>query len=242
MGLLRDQGVVLMRLDYSETSQIVVFFTREHGKVRTIAKGVKRGTKKRFAVGIDLLDVGELVVSARPERSSGLATLTEWKQVRGFPGLREKLFRVHAAEYLAETTSQMTEEWDAQPGLFEALIKALAAFSDASEPFEVLVGYQWALLECVGLSPRFDGCVLCGRATELSHFSSHQGGVICRHCEPVQVEKWELTPTTVSALQRRDSSTACRSSFQVLNYHITQIMGRPTRLAQKLLPPKRLGR
>ena len=47
-----DQAIVLGRLDYSETSQVHVLFAREHGKVRAIAKGIKRGTKKRFAAAV----------------------------------------------------------------------------------------------------------------------------------------------------------------------------------------------
>ena len=106
MALISDSAVVLTRLDYSETSQVIVLLTRAHGKVRAIAKGIKRGTKKRFAAGIDLLDVGQVVVSSRYERGPGLATVTEWKQTRSLSGLREKLFRIQGAQYVAEITAQ----------------------------------------------------------------------------------------------------------------------------------------
>ena len=55
MPLVKDEAIVLRRLDSSESSQVLVFFTREHGPQRLIAKGIKRGTKQRFATGIDLL-------------------------------------------------------------------------------------------------------------------------------------------------------------------------------------------
>ena len=51
MSVFADQAVVLLRYDYSETSQIVALMTRDHGVVRAIAKGIKRGTKTRFATG-----------------------------------------------------------------------------------------------------------------------------------------------------------------------------------------------
>jgi DNA repair protein RecO (recombination protein O) len=98
MPLIRDEAVVLGRLDYSETSQVIVVLTRAHGKLRAIAKGIKRGTRARFAVGIDLLDVGTLVASGRSERDGGLATVTEWRQTRSLSGLRERLSRIEAAE------------------------------------------------------------------------------------------------------------------------------------------------
>lgn len=256
MSLIRDEAVVLSRLDYSETSQVLVLFTREHGKVRAIAKGIKRGTKARFAVGVDLLDVGHVVFSSRGERSDTLATLTEWKPSRSLWGLREKLFRIHAGQYAVEVTAHLTEDWDAHPELFDALSSTLAALTDAPEPLELVTRYQIALLDSIGSLPRFDACVLCGREEDLTHFSSFEGGLICRHCEPGQVEKREVSVATVESLH---SQTARRShfsqsrgtpvhenhcsrssrthtgTFTVLNYHISHLMGREPVLGSALV-------
>lgn len=234
MALIQDEAVVLGRLDYSETSQVLVLFTRGHGKVRAIAKGIKRGTKARFAVGVDLLDVGHVVFSSRGERSVTLATLTEWKPSRSLWGLREKLFRIHAGQYAAEVTAQLTEDWDAHAELFDALVSTLAALTDASEPLDLVTKYQFALLDSIGSLPRFDVCVLCGREEDLTHFSSFEGGLICRHCEPGQVEKRQVSASTVTFLQEfstaenycSQSSGTYVGAFTVLNYHIAHLMGR----------------
>ncbi len=121
MALISDRAIVLRRLDYSETSQILTLFTREHGQVRIIAKGIKRSTRSRFAVGIDLLELGHVVWSARADRPQNLAILTEWKQVNAFVGLRERLERLHAAQYAAEITTELTSDQDPHPTLFEHL-------------------------------------------------------------------------------------------------------------------------
>ena len=76
MVLIADTGAVLRRLDCSKTSQVTMLFMPGHGKVRAIAKCNKCLTKARFAVGIDLLETGDMVFTmcqARP------AVLTEWK-------------------------------------------------------------------------------------------------------------------------------------------------------------------
>ena len=242
MSLIQDEAVVLGRLDYSETSQVLVLFTRAHGKVRAIAKGIKRGTKARFAVGVDLLDVGHVVFSSRGERSETLATLTEWKPSRSFWGLREKLFRIHAGQYAAEVTAQLTEDWDAHSELFDALVSTLAALTDASDPLGLVTKYQFALLDSIGSLPRFDACVLCGREEDLTHFSSFEGGLICRHCEPGQVEKRQVSTATVKLLQELAAaenhclqgpgapgpvgSGTQVGTFAALNYHIAHLMGR----------------
>lgn len=241
MTKVSDAAVVLQRLDYSETSQIIVFFCREHGKVRAIGKGIKRGTKARFAVGIDLLDIGHLVFSSRQERGSALVTVTEWKPTSGLSGLRESLQRLYAAEYAAEITAQLTEDWDPYPLLFDALIAALTDLSTAALTLPVTVGYQMALLAAIGSLPRFDACIRCGRTQDLTHFSSFEGGMVCRHCEPQQVEKRELAPATLAVLQGRPPARGDRpvewvGAFGTLNYHLAHLMGREPRLAAKLVP------
>ena len=250
MPILRDQAVVLGRVDYSETSQVLVFFTREHGKVRAIAKGIKRGTKKRFAVGADLLDIGHLCVSSRQERAAGLATLTEWKQSRPLSGLREALPRLHAGQYVAEVTANLTEDWDPHPPLFDALVETLEELSETTDPLPSVVRYQYALLDSIGSLPRLDSCVVCGRADELTYFSSFEGGMLCRHCEAGRVEKREVAANALAALTgiKPSAPGAGRPSggavgaFDVLDYHISHLMGRAPRTAAKLVSPDRRRR
>jgi DNA repair protein RecO (recombination protein O) len=237
MTLIRDQAVVLTRLDYSETSQVLVLFTREHGKIRAIAKGVKRSTRTRFAVGIDLLEVGEVVVSVRQERSGGLSTLTEWTQTRNLSSLRDKLPRLDSALYIAEVTAQLTEDHDPHAELFDALAAALETLSHADEALPIVVDYQRGLLTAVGLMPRFDACVLCGRAADLTHFSSLEGGMVCRHCEPPQVEKRQVASTTLQFLTHGSPPPSFTGPFDLLNYHLSHLMGKEPRLAARLIPP-----
>ena len=242
MPAIADSGVVLQRVEYSETSQVLVFFTRQHGKVRAIAKGIKRGTKTRFAVGLDLLDVGELVVSARADRSEKLAILTEWKQTRCPTGLRQSLARLYAAQYAAEITGQLTHDWDPHPGLFDVLVLFLEQACHADRPLAFLVDYQRRLLEAVGLWPRLDGCTLCGRSEDLTHFSSFEGGMVCRHCEPAQVEKRSLSRRALERLRNADNATDHEGAFELLNYHLAQLIGRQPLLASKVLSPLKRSR
>ena len=101
MALIKDIAIALRRLDYSETSQVLSILTREHGQRRIIAKGIKRGTKARVAVGIDLLEMGRIVFSQRSGREDAMANMTEWCQEDGFPHLRRDLVRCYSAQYQA---------------------------------------------------------------------------------------------------------------------------------------------
>lgn len=249
MPLIRDQAVVLRRLDYSETSQVLVLFTREHGKARAIAKGVKRSTKRRFAAAIDLLEVGQVNLSTRRARPQELATLTEWKQTRPLSALREKLPRLHAAQYAAEVTAGVTEDWDPHQRLYDALLALLENLCHLDDPLAAVVAFLTGLLTEVGSAPQFERCSGCGATVDSRvaagglYFSSHQGGLLCRDCEPAYVEKRSVSPAVLAVLRSRTATrtAATAGAFDLLNYHLSHLMGRAPLLADKIAG-RRTGR
>ncbi len=192
MALIQDTGVTLKRLDFSESSQVLVIFTREHGKVRAIAKGIKRSTKTRFATAIDLLEVGDMVFSVRQPRQETLAIITEWKQRQALAGLREKLARLYAGQYAAEVTAALTVDWDPHSGLFDGLLVVLQELCESEVVLEAIVAYQGLLLREIGSWPELEVCVACRRPPSAEGdlwFSSFEGGLLCRDCEPGFAEK-----------------------------------------------------
>lgn len=238
MPLERDDAIVLRRLDYSETSQVLMVFCRVHGPQRLIAKGIKRGTKTRVAVGVDLLECGTVVYSRRPGSEGHLGTLTEWRQVDLFDHIRRDLPRWYAAQYAAEVTAQLTEEADPHPALFDALRAFLAALA-SDDPLAALVGYLLDLLREIGLTPQLHACVGCERefdAGEPVFFTSRQGGVLCRDCEPAAVEKRRVRDAGLPLLRGESSSgaAAALAAFDLLDYHLTETMARPPKLSRPL--------
>lgn len=241
MSTVQDSAIVLRTYEYSETSQIIVFFTKRGGKVRAIAKGIRRGTKQRFAAGVDLLDVGMLTVRGVGDRGGNLATLTEWKPARGISGLRESLHRIHGGQYAAEVTAHLTEEGDPHPGLFEALTCCLEGLAQSDEPFGALVAYQRAILGAVGSLPSFDRCVDCGRSGGLTHFATFEGGMVCAKCASRHAEKRPVRPETREILAAPIGEAASEGAFALLNHHVAHLIGKMPALASRLLDPKRLG-
>ncbi len=242
MSLFSDIAVVLRRLDFSETSQVLVLLTREHGQQRLIAKGIKRSTKTRASVGIDLLEVGRLVFSRRPGKEDNLATLTEWRQEETFPHLRKDLTRNYAAQYAAEVTSHLMEVHDPHPELFDGLCHFFRALKDG-QPIGLLARYLWFMLTEIGLRPELTCCMGCGRSVEKDatlYFSSHQGGAICRDCEPSAVEKRRISGALARALsvvgspQPLDEPKLAREAFDLLDYHLTELLSRPPKLSAPL--------
>ena len=243
MAAVKDQAIVLRRLDYSETSQVLVFLTRDHGRQRLIAKGIKRSTKKRFAPAIELLERGQLVFLAGSEHREGLGTLTEWRQAELHLGLRRDLQRLYAGQYAAEVTAAMIADGDPHPDLFDVMVGLLDSLAGGGDPLPLLAGYQVALLAAVGLWPDLTRCVICDKSAppgRAAYFSAHQGGLICRDCEPKMAEKCKVPAAVLTALRESTFKTeTAPGAFDLLNYTISQTIGRQPVLAKFVRPGAR---
>lgn len=229
MPAMKDQAISLRRLDYSETSQVLLFFTREHGTRRLIAKGIKRSTKTRFSPGIDLLERGEVVFAFKAGGDSTLGTLMEWRQIDLHLGLRQDLRRLYSAQYAGEISAAMVEEADPHPALFDALAGLLRALADGGDPLPLLVSYQAAALKTAGLWPDLSRCVLCGKeapAGRAAWFSAHQGGLVCRNCAPRSSDRIKVSAAPLDALrQARFTPDTVRGGFDLLDHALSHAIG-----------------
>lgn len=221
-----DHAVVLRLSDYSESSQIVTLFTHEAGLIRLIAKGVRRTTKSRPAVGLDLLELGEAeFAAARGE--AGLGILAEWRQTDSFLPLRSDLPRLLSGLYAVELSAATTQEHDPHPELFDALVAHLRELSDGvADPIAAVVRFQAALLKSIGYAPQLRECVGCGKKRSPGSpawFSSHAGGLLCRNCQSSHVEKHAIDPRLLDSPR---GTTPPVGWFALLDYHLRHVAGR----------------
>ena len=233
MPIENDRALVLRLTDYSETSQIATLLTRQFGQVRLIAKGARRSTKARAAVGLDLLELGEAAfVPAKPD--AGLGTLTEWKQLEAWRGLRDSLATLCGGLYAAELAAALTLEHDPHPELFDALLRLLetlagppALVADANRAvLTAIVRFQADLLKSIGLAPNLRQCISCGKARRRgtpAWFSSHGGGLVCEKCQERVAEKHPIEPLLLDGAK---GTTPPAGWFALLDYHLSQVGGR----------------
>jgi DNA repair protein RecO (recombination protein O) len=198
MALARDRCICVRKVEYSETSQILTLFGREHGMMRVIAKGAHRATKagySKFDGGVDLLDVGYAVFTFNQNKD--LNTLTEWNLREGNLQLRKSLRGMYLGLYAAELTSLLLEEHDAHPELYVRLEKSLRQLAgEAAE--ETFLAYQLDLLHRMGYLVDPGTCVECGRGLFEdrlpTYFSSKQGGAVCSNCQSTVSDPLRIDP------------------------------------------------
>jgi DNA repair protein RecO (recombination protein O) len=181
MTLYRDQGVVLRTWKLGEADRIVVLATAGHGKVRAVAKGVRK-TKSRLGGRLEpLTNVSLLMYEGRE-----LDIVSQVETIDHFRPIREDLERMTDAMALLEVVDQVAQEREANPRLYQMLVGALRALAESRAPL-LVPAFFWKLLSLEGAHPLLGQCATCGLSVDcdqvdLVAFDLAEGGALCRSC------------------------------------------------------------
>lgn len=191
MSLYRDTGIVLRTYKLGEADRILVILTAEHGKVRAVAKGVRK-TKSRFGGRLEPLNhLNLLIYQGRGE----LDVVSQVDTIDSPAALFSDLDRLTQGLALVEAVDLLALDRQPVPNLYRMLLGALRALEDRPSPL-VVPGFYWKLLAAEGVSPVLDECVICGELEPLVAFDMNEGGVLCRACRrgrPLSTEALRLT-------------------------------------------------
>mgnify|MGYP000212026342 CR=1 FL=1 len=198
MASEKTTGIVLRVIPFSETSCIVTLFTRDFGKVTTMAKGARR-PKSPFEAALDVLALCRIVFLNKNSDAMGL--LTEAKLERRFRSATRSLNRLYAGYYIIELLNSLTDDGDPHPELFELSAQVIKQI-DSTEITEEEVGlallnYELKMLGILGHLPMLTKCVSCGREkTTIARvsFGLNAGGILCGACRGSESNIVSLSP------------------------------------------------
>jgi DNA repair protein RecO (recombination protein O) len=176
VSLYREHGIVLRTIKLGEADRIVSFVTEGSGKVRAVAKGVRK-TKSRFGGRLEPMTHVALLLY----RGRELDIVTQAEAVDSFRAVREDLDRLAKATQLLEAVDQVSQERERNARLFQMLLGGLRTLG-ASNPPLLVGGFFWKLLALEGVEPVLDGCGACGAPGPLVAFDLSEGGALCAHC------------------------------------------------------------
>ena len=242
--LNKDSAICIRAVDYSETSQVLTFFTRSFGKIRAIAKGSKR-PKSAFGGAIEPLSLGRIVFSGLS--GDRLATITEFEQQSCFEGSGKDFSVLNAALFAAELIDRMSREADPHPELFDSFEQFLKNISDAGgreNILKLLILFELCVLKQVGLQPVLNSCCNCkkkfGPAWRQCFFSSSANGLICRDCEAHFADKIRISNKASSTLSNlrllADADKATVNELEsLLICHLTVLLDKPLKMAKYIL-------
>ena len=188
MPFQRTPGVCLRTIDWSETSQVLRFFTPTVGKIACVAKGAKR-KKGAFLSPFVLLAEYDLI---RIEKRPGtLDILTQAERTRAFPSIPREYSRYVAACFAAEFTDEFTPEGQKIDGLYEQLIEVLERLDGETPIPDAVFSFEVRALRALGYMPRVRECGTCRQAITRPDalFSARDGGAACADCR-TRDERW----------------------------------------------------
>jgi DNA repair protein RecO (recombination protein O) len=180
-GLYRDRGVVLRSIKLGEADRIVTFLTEGRGKVRAVAKGIRK-PKSRF--GARLEPTSHVALQLYEGRN--LDVVTQVETIDANRPLREEYESFAQAIAMLEAVDQVVQEREANVPLYRMLAGALRTLATQPVP-GVATAFFWKLLSLEGVHPVLDACARCDEPFLVgglppSAFDVADGGVLCRAC------------------------------------------------------------
>ena len=186
MPTYRDRAVVLRTYKLGEADRIISMLSRDHGKIRAVARGVRR-TSSKFGGRLDPFNHVDLqlVVGRSLDVVSQVETITAYSRP-----LRLDYQLFTAAEVMVETADRLVPvEKEPDPAQYRLLAGGLRTLGhgtpDGRRPAETIMdSYLLRALSAAGYAPDLQDCVVCGRPGPHAGFSPSLGGVVCAQCQP----------------------------------------------------------
>jgi DNA repair protein RecO (recombination protein O) len=180
--LYRDEAVVLRTQKLGEADRIVTLLTRRHGRVRAVAKGVRR-TASRFGARVEPFSHVDLLMYEGRE----LDVVTQAETIEPYgERIASDYGRYTAGTAVLETAERLTaEEREPSLRLFLLVVGALRALAEETHtPSLVLDAFILRAMSISGYEPALDSCSRCGAVGPHRFFAVAAGGMVCAEHRP----------------------------------------------------------
>lgn len=175
----RLEAVVLRHIDWGEADRLLILYSLESGKLRAVAKGVRR-PRSRKAGHLEPFTRSTLQLA----RGRDLPIVTQADTLDAYLPLREDLVLTTLAAYVIELIDRFTYEEGENRALYRLLADTLSRLCTSPNPDLAVRYYEMRLLDLLGFRPQLTQCAKCDNdiQPEDQYFSPEQGGVLCPKC------------------------------------------------------------
>jgi DNA repair protein RecO (recombination protein O) len=176
---IRSEALVIRHSDWGEADRMLTIFTRELGKVRAIAKGVRK-PRSRKAGHLEPFTRVNLLLA----RGRDLYIITQAETIDAYLPLRDDLLALGNAIYVIELLDRFTYEEGENSALYRLVTGTLSRLVDAPDPLLIIRYFEIRMLDLLGFRPQLFRCVGCEEDIQPvnQYFSAEQGGVLCPNC------------------------------------------------------------
>jgi DNA repair protein RecO (recombination protein O) len=194
----RSEAVVLRRVDFGEADRLLTLYSREHGKIKAIAKGARKPQSRKTG-HVELFMRSRFFLA----KGRNLDIITQAETIEPYVALRSDLVRMTYASYAVELLDRFTVEEDKHSGIYDLLVNGLSWFATADDLLLAARYYELRLLSLSGFQPRFFQCVSCDEAVieQDQFFSAELGGFLCPDCRHADRNALPVSAVAVKVLR-----------------------------------------
>jgi DNA repair protein RecO (recombination protein O) len=206
------EGIVLRSFDVRETSKLAIFYTRDFGVLKGLAKGARK-KQKYFGSSLELFSHD--YISFYKSRNSEVHLIGKCEQKNFYAGIRENILKSSFATYWMEIIRELIEDKD-EP-FFDFLLASLAYLEkEPNLPSLLLPFFELNLLKLAGYGPVLTNCVSCKKEPAsyppassdiksgkgwAGKFSPILGGIICPDCHNKDSRSIDILPNTIALMK-----------------------------------------
>jgi DNA repair protein RecO (recombination protein O) len=181
----KTTAITLKTFDLGEADRIISLFSKEHGIIKAVAKGVKKINSK-YGGSLDLLNVNELVI----RHGRNLETIIHCDSCKSFPMLRQDYDKLIYALFLGELILLFSNEGEPVQEVFDLLIYTLDIMQYSENPLWYAIWFEMHLLTILGYQANLESCDICQEIIPERDVSSRSklgfslitGSIICENC------------------------------------------------------------
>lgn len=150
MRIYRTEGIIIRRTNFGEADRLLTIFTKDYGKIKVLAKGIRRITSRRGG-NVELLNSTILVL----REGRNLDTLEEATVKKSFSLIRKNLKKIAWAYHVCEIVDGLCPERQENREVFDLMTKTLSSLNEEETGLEeVIISFERSVLKDLGFWPR----------------------------------------------------------------------------------------
>ena len=201
---INDEAIILRHSEFGEADRLIILFTKSHGKLRAIAKGVRK-IHSRKAGHLEPFTRVKLMLA----RGRNFWIITQAETVNAHLKIKENLLVTGYAAYCLELVDRFMSEEVENPVLYTLLSSTLEHIAETEHASKAVRFFEIHILDSVGYRPELFNCIHCRKTIEAEDqfISIREGGILCPKCGIRAEHTYPISMQTLKYLRHFQRNT-----------------------------------
>lgn len=187
MPKYESEALILRNFNLAEQDKIIVFFSREHGILKGVAKGARK-FNNRFGTSLEPMSAYVKIYYYLKENRE-LAAINQCDILEDYFEIQRDTRVLFTLGYFSELIEEFIPTHPNSEILFRLVLKSLQALKSGMDADRLGAYFEAWFLKINGLLPDFSQCKKCGvKLPSGGWLSPLKDGIYCEDCAPVKKE------------------------------------------------------